>query len=62
MKNNVQSKTPAAILFNIVKYTALIAASIVALLPVVVCVLTAFKTNEEYQATSPLDLLPPLAI
>ena len=56
MKNNVQSKTPSAILFTIVKYVALVTASIVALLPVVVCVLTAFKTNEEYQATSPLDL------
>jgi len=56
MKRNVQSKTPGAILFVIVKYAALIMASVVALLPVVVCVLTAFKTNEEYQATSPLDL------
>lgn len=56
MKHNVQSKTPSAVLFTIVKYVALVTASIVALLPVVVCVLTAFKTNEEYQATSPLDL------
>ena len=33
MKNNVQSKTPSAILFTIVKYVALVTASIVALLP-----------------------------
>lgn len=38
------------------KYVCLIAASIVAILPVLVCVFTAFKTNEEYQVTSPLDL------
>lgn len=56
MKHNVQSKTPGAILFTVFKYVALVTASVVALLPVVVCVLTAFKTNEEYQATSPLDL------
>ena len=44
------------LVFNILKYFSLIFASIVALVPVVVCVLTAFKTTEEYQATSPLDL------
>ena len=44
------------LIFNILKYFSLIFASVVALVPVVVCVLTAFKTTEEYQATSPLDL------
>ncbi|MDE6588807.1 MAG: carbohydrate ABC transporter permease [Oscillospiraceae bacterium] len=44
------------IIFNILKYFSLIFASIVALVPVVVCVLTAFKTTEEYQSTSPLTL------
>ena len=44
------------IVFTILKYFSLIFASVVALVPVVVCVLTAFKTSEEYQSTSPLDL------
>lgn len=43
-------------LFSILKYVSLIAASLVALIPVVVCVLTAFKTNEEYESTSVLTL------
>lgn len=43
-------------LFDIFKYVALIAASIVALTPVCVCVLTAFKSNEEYAATNVLTL------
>ena len=47
---------PLSIVFSIIKYLSLIAASIVAILPVCVCVLTAFKTNEEYEATSVLDL------
>ena len=34
----------------------MILASVIALVPVSVCILTAFKTNEEYAATSPLDL------
>ena len=33
------------LVFNILKYFSLIFASIVALVPVVVCVLTAFKTT-----------------
>lgn len=41
-------------LFTVFKYFALIAASIVALIPVLVCILTAFKTNEEYSSTSVL--------
>lgn len=47
---------PLSIVFSIIKYLSLIAASIVAILPVCVCVLTAFKTNEEYESTSVLDL------
>lgn len=46
----------SAVLFSVLKYAVLIIASIIALLPVVVCVFTAFKTNEEYDATSVLDL------
>ncbi len=43
------------ILFSIFQYVMLIGASIIALVPVVVCVFTAFKTNDEYAATSVLD-------
>jgi len=46
----------SSVLFSVFKYVSLIAASIVALLPVCVCVLTAFKTNEEYATTSVLEL------
>lgn len=49
-------KTPLSILFSVFKYIMLIGASVVALVPVVVCVLTAFKTTDEYNATSVLDL------
>lgn len=47
---------PAAFIFSVIKYLSLILASVIALVPVSVCILTAFKTNEEYATTSPLDL------
>lgn len=50
MKRNVSS-----FVFAIVKYVSLILASIVSLAPVVVCVLTSFKTNEEYASTTVLE-------
>ena len=43
-------------LLTTAKYICLAIASVCALLPVCVCVLTAFKTNEEYAATSVLEL------
>ena len=46
----------SSFLFTVFKYGAIILASIIALLPVCVCVLTAFKTTEEYNASSVLDL------
>ncbi|MGN1142445.1 MAG: carbohydrate ABC transporter permease [Oliverpabstia sp.] len=52
----MKKRSISSILFSIVKYVSLIMASIVALTPVCVCVLTAFKTNEEYEATSVLSL------
>ena len=52
----MKEMTLGDILFNIVQYVMLIGGSIIALLPVCVCLFTAFKTNEEYQATSVLDL------
>ena len=45
-----------SIIFSILKYLSLILASFIAIIPVIVCVLTAFKTNEEYAASSVLDL------
>lgn len=52
----MKKRSAGAIIFGIIKYVSLIMASIVALTPVVVCVLTAFKTNDEYAATSVLTL------
>ncbi|MBD5458434.1 MAG: carbohydrate ABC transporter permease [Lachnospiraceae bacterium] len=45
-----------SIVFSVFKYVMLILASVVAVIPVVVCVFTAFKTEEEYQTTSALTL------
>jgi ABC-type glycerol-3-phosphate transport system permease component len=42
--------------FGFLKYASLIIASLIAVIPVVVCVFTAFKTPEEYQATTVLEL------
>ncbi|MCD8012809.1 MAG: carbohydrate ABC transporter permease [Lachnospiraceae bacterium] len=42
--------------FTFFKYFMLIAAAIISLVPVCVCVLAAFKSTEEYNASSVLDL------
>lgn len=47
---------PLSILFSVIKYLSFILASLIAIIPVSVCVLTAFKTNEEYASTSVLSL------
>jgi len=44
-----------SVIFSIAKYVFLIAAAFVAIIPVCVCILTAFKTTEEYNTTSVLD-------
>ena len=46
----------SSMIFNIIKYASLIAAALIAIIPVSVCVLTAFKSNEEYASTSVLAL------
>ncbi len=51
-----EKKSIGNIAFSIFKYLMLIAGSLVAVIPVVVCVFTAFKTEAEYQSTSPLSL------
>ncbi len=53
MKKNVKI---SSVIFTIIKYLSLIVASLIAIAPVCVCVLTAFKSNEEYAASSVLDL------
>ena len=44
------------LLINILKYALLIFASFIALVPLVSCVITAFKTNEEYANTNVMVL------
>ena len=52
----IMKMKPATFAFTVFKYASIILASLVALLPICVCVLTAFKTTEEYNTTSVLDL------
>lgn len=53
----MRTKTsPITVIFNIYKYVVLILAAVIALVPVCVCILTAFKTTDEYNASSVLDL------
>ena len=53
----MKTKTsPITVIFNIFKYVVLILAAVIALVPVCVCILTAFKTTDEYNASSVLDL------
>lgn len=51
-----ERKKFSSYVFSVIKYVSLILASIVSLVPVCVCILTAFKTNEEYASTSVLDM------
>lgn len=44
------------VIWTVVKYTSLILGAIVAILPVIVCVITAFKTEEEYASTNVMTL------
>lgn len=45
-----------SVFFALFKYIMLIAAAVISLLPVVVCVFTAFKSTEDYNSSSVLDL------
>ena len=57
---NVQKRkkhyTVGAILWLIVEYVSLIFFGLCAVVPVISCVITAFKTQEEYQATNVMTL------
>ncbi|MBR1741506.1 MAG: carbohydrate ABC transporter permease [Lachnospiraceae bacterium] len=57
-KANKRKKTytPGQIIWQIVRYFSLIFFSFVAVIPVVSCVITAFKTEEEYQTTNVMTL------
>lgn len=44
------------VVMNILKYFSLCFAAFIAVIPVVVCVFTAFKSNEEYRATNVMTL------
>ena len=53
----MRTKTsPITVIFNVFKYVVLILAAVIALVPVCVCILTAFKTTDEYNTSSVLDL------
>lgn len=52
----MKKKKGISLIFEILKYVSLVFAALCALIPVCVCILTAFKTNEEYASTSVLDL------
>ena len=52
----LKERKPGDIIFSVFQYVMLIGGSIIALLPVCVCILTAFKTDAEYQSTTPLTL------
>lgn len=45
-----------AIIWGVLKYVILIFFSLVAVIPIITCVITAFKTKEEYQATNVMTL------
>ena len=55
-KNGIASIKMKRILINICKYVLLIFAAFVALVPIVSCIFTAFKTKEEYASTNVITL------
>lgn len=52
----MNKRNTKSLFFSIFKYVMLVLAAVIAVIPVVVCVFTAFKTEEEYQTTSALTL------
>lgn len=56
MTMSVKKRKSINTIFTIFKYLVLVIGSFISLAPVVVCVLTAFKTEEEYNTTSVLAL------
>lgn len=56
MKKNRKHYSIGAVIWGIVKYVSLIFFSLVAVVPIISCVITAFKTESEYQSTSVMTL------
>lgn len=56
MTMSVKKRKALTTVFTVFKYLVLVVGSFIALAPVVVCVFTAFKTEEEYNTTSVLAL------
>lgn len=53
---NEQKRSVGTFIWTIVKYASLIFFGLVAVVPIVSCVITAFKTDEEYSQTSVMTL------
>ena len=56
MKTNHKHYSVGAVIWIVIKYFSLVFFSFVALLPIVSCVITAFKTDAEYQSTNVMTL------
>jgi len=48
--------SPAAVMWGTVKYASLLLCSLISVLPIASCVITAFKTDAEYKTTSVMTL------
>ena len=57
MKINHKHYSAGAVIWIVIKYFSLVFFSFVALLPIVSCVITAFKTDAEYQCNDPAGKL-----
>ena len=56
MKTNHKHYSAGAVIWIVIKYFSLVFVSFVARLPIVSCVITAFKTDAEYQSTNVMTL------
>ena len=54
--NEIAALKAKRLVLNVIKYAFLIFAAFVALVPIVSCIFTAFKTDEEYANTNVIDL------
>ena len=57
MKKRRKQYSAGAIIWIIFKYVSLVFFSFVAVIPIISCVITAFKTEEEYKTTNILTTL-----
>ena len=56
MKKNRKHYSITQMIWIVVKYVSLVFFSLVSLLPIISCVITAFKTKQEYQSTNVMTL------